>query len=106
MRCTKGQARSLTLRPRPVHEALQAARQRETTADFKATYRIRAGIEGSISQAVRVNGLRQTRYIGLAKTHLQHLASATALNLLRAMAWLNKVPVAATRPSAFAHLAA
>ncbi|HEX2980499.1 MAG TPA: IS1182 family transposase [Anaerolineaceae bacterium] len=105
-RCTKGPARFLTLRPRPLHDALQAARQRETTDDFKTTYRARAGIEGSISQAVRVNGLRQTRYIGLAKTHLQNLASAAALNVLRAMAWLNEVPVAPTRQSTFARLAA
>jgi transposase len=105
-RCTRGQARSLTLRPRPQHEALQAARQRQTTEAFKTTYRIRAGIEGTIAQAVRVTGLRQARYRGLAKTHLQHLALAAALNVLRALAWLNEVPVAATRPSAFARLAA
>jgi hypothetical protein len=97
-RCTRGQARSLTLRPRPQHEALQAARQRQTTEAFKTTYRIRAGIEGTIAQAVRVTGLRQARYRGLAKTHLQHLALAAALNVLRALAWLNEVPVAATRP--------
>lgn len=105
-RCTNGKARALTLRPRSQHDALQAARHRETTDDFKTTYRARAGIEGSISQAVRVNGLRQTRYIGLAKTHLQNLASAAALNVLRAIAWLNEVPVAPTRQSAFARLAA
>ncbi len=35
------------------------------------TYNKRAGIEGSISQGVRRSALRQSRYIGLAKTHLQ-----------------------------------
>ena len=34
--------------------------------------RARAGVEGSLSQGVRIAGLRQARYIGLAKTHLQH----------------------------------
>ena len=39
------------------------------------------GIEGTISQAVRAFGLRQTRYRELAKTHLQNLAIAAAMNI-------------------------
>jgi transposase len=55
------------------YEALQAAREREATDEYKAEYRKRAGIEGTISQAVRTFGLRRARYIGRAKTHLQHV---------------------------------
>jgi transposase len=40
-------------------------------------------VEGTISQAVRAFGLRRTRYIGLAKTHLQHVLTAIAFNLAR-----------------------
>jgi transposase len=105
-RCTRGQARGLTLRPRPQHEALQAARQREHTDAFKEKYRKRAGIEGTISQATRTGDLRRSRYIGLEKTHLQNLAIAAALNLARVVAWLNEVPLAPTRKSCFATLAA
>jgi transposase len=51
-------------------------------------------------------GLRQARYRGLAKTHLQHVASAVALNLDRLAAWFEGRPLAATRKSRFAALAA
>jgi IS5 family transposase len=41
------------------------------------------GIEGSISQGVRAFGLHRARYWGQAKTHLQHVAIAVAMNLVR-----------------------
>lgn len=104
-RCTRGQARSLTLRPREQHEILQAARQCEHTETFKERYRKRAGVEGTVSQATRVTGSRRSRYIGVVKTHLQNIASAAALNLTRVVAWSNGIPFAATRKSRFAALA-
>jgi transposase len=105
-RCTRTKYRRLTLRPRPQYEALQVARQREQTEAFKTVYRKRAGVEGTISQAIRTSDLRQSRYIGLEKTHFQNLAIATALNLERVVAWLNDTPLAPTRKSRFAALAA
>jgi transposase len=106
--CTqaKDAPRQLTVRPQAQHEAIQAARQRQETAEFTAQYAQRAGIEGTQSQAVRRCGLRQCRYIGHAKTRLQHVLTATALNLVRVAAWLEDVPRVATRRSAFATLAA
>ena len=105
--CTQAasQPRTLTIRPRDQHEALQAARQRQTTEEFKQEYARRAGVEGTISQAVRTAGWRRARYIGLAKTHLQNLITAAALNLLRVAAWLAERPHAPTRLSPFAALA-
>jgi len=97
--------RLLTLRPQAHYEALQQARQRQTTEAFKATYRVRAGIEGTLSQAVQVSDIRYTRYRGLLKTHFQHLATAAALNLIRSIAWLLETPFAKTRTSRFAALA-
>jgi transposase len=94
----------LTFKPKAQYEALQAARQRQTTAKFKQRYRTRAGIEGTISQGTRSFGLRRSRYIGLAKTRLQHFATAAAINLTRAVAWLLDVPTAQTRVSHFAAL--
>jgi Transposase DDE domain len=70
------------------HEVLQAARQRQRTGEFKEQYVRRAGIEGTLSQGVRAFDLRRSRYMGLAKTHLQHILIATALNLVRVVAWL------------------
>lgn len=105
--CThaSSQPRMLTVRTREQHEALQSARQRQTTDEFQKTYAARAGIEGTLSQGVRVADLRRSRYLGLAKTHLQHLITATAINLLRVAAWLADLPRAQTRRSPFRTLA-
>lgn len=107
-RCTTARktGRSMTLRyPPERHEMVQATRQRQQTAEFKAVYQKRAGVEGTFSQMARNCGLRQARYCGLAKTHLQNLASATATNILRLVNWLNEIPFAKTRTSRFAALA-
>ena len=79
---------------------------REAEAAFAAEYRRRAGIEGTLSAAVRSMHLRRSRYVGLAKTHLQHLLIATATNLVRLGAWLAGEPLARTRQSAFVRLLA
>jgi transposase len=96
--------RTVTIRPKEQYEALLARRQQETTQDFKKLYAIRAGVEGTISQGVRTMGLRRSRYIGQEKTHLQHIATAAAMNLVRLDGWLNGIPHARTRHSAFAQL--
>jgi transposase len=93
-------------RPKEHHEALQRARERERTEDFKAQYTSRAGIEGTISRAVRTCDVRRSRYIGLSKTHLHHLLSATSLSFLRVGEWLMGIPKATTRRSPFARLMA
>jgi hypothetical protein len=54
--------------PEPEFSALQAARQREQTDDFKETQIKRAGVEVTISQAMAVLGMRRTRYRGLDKS--------------------------------------
>lgn len=104
--CTKSKAdpRSITLRPQAEHEAIQATRQAQLTEEWKSRYNVRAGIEGTLSQGIRVFGMRRTRYIGLAKTHLQHLLTATAMNVVRLVNWLNGVSHAKTRTSRFAKL--
>lgn len=101
-RAKKGHPRNLTLQPREEHEAIQSARRRQETEEFTAIYSKRAGIEGTISQGVRAFGLRQARYRGLKRTHLQGLATAAAVNVSRVSNWLNDVPIAATRRSRLA----
>jgi len=105
--CTRSAegGRTLSLKPREQYELLKWARQREGTAEFKERYAKRAGIEGTISQGTRSFCLRRSRYIGQAKTHLQHILTAVAMNLARFVNWINEVPLAATRKSAFAALA-
>ncbi len=101
----KNLPRSLTLQPKEEHEAIQFARKRQRTEEFTSIYSQRAGIEGTISQGVRAFGLRQARYRGLKRTHLQGLATAASINVGRIVAWLNDVPIAATRRSRLAALA-
>jgi transposase len=104
--CTRAkQARYLRLHPREQHEALEAARARFNSDAGQALYKRRAGIEGTLSQGVRAFGLRRTRYRGLDKTHLQHVAIATAINVDRLVAWFTGQPRATTRTSRFAALA-
>jgi transposase len=107
-KCTRSQSgpRHMTFHPRLEHEALQERRLLQNTPEFKRRYDARAGIEGTISQSVRVTDLRRSRYIGLAKTHLQHILSAAAINLYRIVNYLADLPIAHTRTSTFASLAA
>jgi transposase len=93
--------RTITIRAHADYEALYRARRRQETASFQKAYAQRAGIEGTISQGVRRCRLRRTRYIGQAKTHLQHIFTATALNFVRVGEWLAGTPLAKTRRSAF-----
>jgi transposase len=102
--CTQGERRTITVRRREQYLALQAARERESSAEFEREYARRAGIEGTISEGVRARGLRRARYVGEAKVHLQHLATAAATNVLRISNWLMDKPREATRTSAFATL--
>jgi transposase len=87
--CTKSKrgVRTLHLRPQVEYEMIQTARARQGTQEFKTKYKKRAGIEGTISQGTRAFDLRRSRYLGLAKTHLQHLATAAAMNLTRVVTW-------------------
>jgi transposase len=107
-KCTQSATlpRSLTIYPQRMFEALQAARQRQKTEEFRQQYARRAGVEGTMAQANARADLRRARYIGRAKTHLQHLCSALGLNVLRLGAWLADAKPHTTRPTAFAALAA
>jgi hypothetical protein len=105
-KCTRSTPprRTITLRPQAQHEALLEGRKREQTEQYKAEYAKRAGVEGTIAQSVRTTEVRRARYIGQAKTHLQHLMSATIMNVVRMLRWLADEPKAKTRHSTFAQL--
>jgi transposase len=102
--CTRTARRSLTVRPREPHEALMANRTRPPTPEFKTQQARRCGIEGSLSYGIRICGMRRARDIGLAKTHLQHCASAAVMNLVRMVRWLSGEPRAHTRQTPFQKL--
>ncbi|MDQ0681852.1 hypothetical protein QFZ56_000815 [Streptomyces achromogenes] len=92
-----------TCRPCPVRD-LDHARLQQGDEQWRAKYGTRAGIEGTIHQAVAVTGMRRARYLGLHKTHLEHVLSAVALNLIRLDAWWNGHPLDRTRVSHLARL--
>jgi transposase len=64
-------------------------------------------VESSLSQGIRRFDLRQSRYIGLARTHLQQLLTAAAMNVVRVIAWLWGEPLGERRRKSghFAQLA-
>jgi transposase len=105
-RCTraKNEPRIIGLQARQHYEALQSARQDQTTKEFQQRYAARSGIEGTHAQAISRCGLRRCRYIGLAKSRLQHMVTAAAVNLVRIADWYGGIPAAATRCSRFAAL--
>ncbi len=104
--CTtaKTEPRAIALQPREQYEAIQDARQYQTTAAFRTEYQTRAGVESTHAQAIRRCDLRHCRYIGLAKTALQHVVTVIAVNLVRVIDWLAGTPIAPTRCSRFAAL--
>ena len=102
--CVRGpRPRQLTLHIQIEHELLMANRRDQTSRQWKTHYARRAGIEGTISQAVS-HGARYARYIGLAKKRLQTILTATGLNLIRLDTWLTGTPHATTRVSRIARL--
>jgi transposase len=107
-RCSraKSNSRTLTVYPQEQYEALTRAREQEKTEEFRQLYAARSGIEGTISQATRIMKVRRSRYIGLERTRLQHVAIAAAINVTRLANWLQGERPAPTRSSPFLELAA
>ncbi len=105
--CTRSlkQPRSLHLQPRAAYEALKAAREYIASTDGQKAYRLRAGVESTLSQGIRAFGMRRSRYRGEAKTHLQETAAAAAINVLRVTDWLTGLRPKTTQLSRFAALA-
>ncbi|MFB7534599.1 IS1182 family transposase [Streptomyces sp. NPDC056178] len=102
--CTRGPRRKLTLQDQDIHEVLHQRRTEQQTDEWKERYKIRAGVEGTISQGIQRCGLRRSRYHGLAKTSLQHQLTGAAINLARIDAHITASPRARTRTSHFAAL--
>jgi transposase len=99
-----GAPRSLTLPPKSMYQVLHETRQAIKSEAGRIEYRRRAGVEATISQGVRRGTMRRTRYRGLEKTHLQEVATATAINLLRVFDYRSGKQPAKTRKSKFARL--
>ena len=105
--CTRSKSgRLLTLDTQERYTLLARARARQETNDFKTEYGLRSGAESLMSQAVRACELRRTRYLGQARTHLPHVLTAVAINLIRLVDWFRDPQPTPARVSTFARLAA
>jgi transposase len=105
VRSKTGGPRQLLLQAKAYHQALEQARALMASEDGRREYQHRAGIEGTLSQGIRRGTVRRSRYIGLQKTHLQEVATAAGINILRTVNFLHDEPIAETRISRFARLA-
>jgi transposase len=105
-RCTQSDRRSIQLLPREKHERRQAALAVQQTAAFKAAYRVRAGIEGTASELIRVLDARHARYRGEAKVRLEGVLLGAAVNVRRIGAWLLGGKRSQTRTPTFVQLLA
>ncbi|MBK9126282.1 MAG: IS5 family transposase [Phycisphaerales bacterium] len=63
--------------------ARRRARQRMTTAAYRAGQRVRKRVEEIIGWCKTIGGLRRTRFVGRWKIRLQALTTGAAYNLLR-----------------------
>ncbi|MEU5307101.1 transposase [Streptomyces noursei] len=104
--CTRSTqyGRQLTVCPQEQDAVRERVRAEQSTDEWKDRYAARAGVEGTIHQAIAAAGARRTRYVGLAKTHLAHIFTAAAINLIRLDAWWNDTPLARTRTTRLATL--
>ena len=92
-------ARTITIHPEPVHEARMNAHRAQQGEEWAKVYNIRAGVEGTISQAVRGPDLRHSRYRGLPKTHVQNVLTGMALNITRLGAHFETTDKPTRRPT-------
>jgi transposase len=106
-RCTRSEdnARHVTFLPRRQQETQRRIRAERATDDWRQRYALRCGVESLISQASRLSDLHQARYRGLAKSHLQHVLTALAINLVRVDAWLTGATTTGSWTSRLARLA-
>lgn len=89
--CTRGvQGRQITLPPRDIHEVQLANRVSQTDPHWRRGYNRRAGVEATISEAVRGYGLRHTKHRGLARTHVRHVLIACGMNAARIADWTRR----------------
>ncbi|GCE09332.1 transposase [Dictyobacter aurantiacus] len=87
--CTTGaKGRILKLLPQEAYEALEQRRKEQDTSAFQEEYALRAGVEGTISQAARRTRMRRSPYRGERKTHLHHVQIAAGINVVRIIAHL------------------
>jgi hypothetical protein len=74
-------------------KSLRLARRRakEQTQEFQDIYRYRAGAEGTMSDLDRMMRVKQLRVRGMPQVRMAAVLKATGLNILRAVAFKNRI---------------
>ena len=72
------------------HDYIQKRRKEQKTGKFKSQMKVRAQVEGTISEAVRFHGLRYKKYKGVLGDKLQFYLTGAAINLKRLTKAINK----------------
>jgi transposase len=85
------------------HDRIRERREEQKSEAFRAILRRRAGIEATLSEMTRAHGLREARYVGLARVSLQNLFIGTATNLKRVARWLGGEKRQSQRRKCLAH---
>jgi len=70
---------------------LSRRKKQEREEAFKEKYRYRSGIEGTMSDLDRITGLKHLRVRGMPQVRLSATLKATGLNVLRSMAFKNRL---------------
>jgi len=85
-RCVRSTSKKASSRTLLVHQHYAFVRQRrknQKKAGFKKQMRVRAQVEGTISEATRFHGLRSARYRGQQGHELQFYFTGAAININR-----------------------
>ena len=82
-KCTTGEARTINFLPRRVHELQERNRDDQQDSAGRRLYALRSGAEGTIAEFTDGHRARHCRYHGMAKTHVQHVLTAIAVNIER-----------------------
>lgn len=82
--------RQIVIPSRQLYQIQRSRRAAQQDPQWKQRYNTRAGIEGTISQAARAHHLRHCRYLGLAKTRVQHVLTACGINAARIADWAER----------------
>jgi transposase len=81
--CTNAKEGRRTVGISAFSKELREAEQYNLTEEFKTEMKLRAPIEGKLSDLTRYHGMRRARYRGLKKVGLQCYFTAAAVNLKR-----------------------
>ena len=72
------------------HDYIKNRRKEQKTKKFKNQMKVRAQVEGTISEAVRFHGLRYKKYKGVLGDKLQFYLTGAAINFKRLTKAINK----------------